>query len=1065
MSANLTNQLLILIGETLTTALLLLGLFRLKPRFGFSPLYIALGVFQPIQMLLASSLYVEIVPGLVISPGSVIMFTASLFAILLVYICEDAIEARKLIYGIVIANLTMTLFLLVFAAQLRSPGARNLINLPREVFVQGARVMFTGTIALFGDAILIIFVYEWVRRFIKKFLFLRVYLTMAIILTLDTLIFGIGSFYGQPNYGTIVFSGIVGKVSMAAFYAAVLTVYFRLVEPIDYLSSTARQPFRDIFFALTYREKYEIERERAERAVRESEQKLRGVIEQSVDGIAITDERGSIIIWNQSLEEITGLTAKEMIGKAIWDAQFQMIPEGQKTPEEHQRLEEDLLELMKTGKSTQMGSLVEREIRHSNRTTLFVQGETFPIKTNQGIILGNITRDITDQVRADEALQKSEARLASIIDFAMDAIITLDADQHIILFNPAAEKLFRCPADEAMGQPLDRFIPERFREAHHEHVRMFSQTDQTSRSMGTLGAFTCLRADGKEFPAEITISQSELAGRKIYTAILRDITTRVQAEKALNRRVDELGALYQTTLDIISFDDLTDLLNIIVMRAVDLLDGTGGGLYLSDPEKQQVRCVISYNALKDYTGTALAYGEGAAGTVAATGEPLIIDDYQTWEGRAETFEIDRPFSAVISVPMLWQGQVTGVIHVLHDSEKHKFTGEDLKLLTSFANQAAVAVENARLFEETQRRLERLSALRRIDQVITSNLDLRVTLNILLGQILQQLEVDAAAVLLYRSELQRLEFVAGQGFRTQALQSTNLHLGEGFAGQAALEQRVVQVLDLNQLQTGFLRSPEFRNEGFVAYIGVPLITKGNITGVLEIYHRQRLEPDREWLAFLETLAGQAAIAIDNINLFNDLQMSNLELIQAYDATIEGWARALELRDMETEGHSRRVVDMTLELARKLGVEEGQLVHIRQGALLHDIGKMGVPDSILQKTGPLTDEEWEIVHQHPIYAHKWLMPISYLQPALAIPYCHHEKWNGTGYPRGLKGEQIPLAARIFAVVDVWDALCSDRPYRPAWSREKVVTYLREQSGKQFDPQVLDEFLSLLRSEGKI
>jgi putative nucleotidyltransferase with HDIG domain len=339
------------------------------------------------------------------------------------------------------------------------------------------------------------------------------------------------------------------------------------------------------------------------------------------------------------------------------------------------------------------------------------------------------------------------------------------------------------------------------------------------------------------------------------------------------------------------------------------------------------------------------------------------------------------------------------------------------------------------------------------------------MNILLGHILHQLEVDAAAVLLYQPELQNLEFVAGQGFHTQALHFTNLRLGQGFAGRAALEQHIVHISDLNQMNAGFLRSPEFRNEGFLAYIGIPLIAKGSITGVLEIYHRQPLDPGREWMEYLHTLAGQAAIAIDNIRLFEDLQSTNMQLRQAYDATIQGWAQALELRDSETEGHSRRTVELTLELARKMGIEESQLAHVRWGALLHDIGKMGMPDAILQKIGPLTDEEWETIRQHTLHAYKLLAPISYLQSALDIPYYHHEKWDGTGYPRGLKGEQIPLPARIFAVVDVWDALTNDRLYRPAWTREKTLEYIKEQSGRHFDPDVVDVFLKMIASDGII
>lgn len=185
----------------------------------------------------------------------------------------------------------------------------------------------------------------------------------------------------------------------------------------------------------------------------------------------------------------------------------------------------------------------------------------------------------------------------------------------------------------------------------------------------------------------------------------------------------------------------------------------------------------------------------------------------------------------------------------------------------------------------------------------------------------------------------------------------------------------------------------------------------------------------------------------------------DVASAYETTLEGWSRALDLRDQETEGHAERVAEMAVRLARALGVPASALVHIRQGALLHDIGKMAIPDSILLKPGPLTDEEWEIMRRHPGYAYELLSPIPYLRPALEIPYCHHERWDGTGYPRGLRGEEIPLAARIFAVVDVWDALRSDRPYRPAWPEDRVREHLRAEAGRQFDPRVAEAFLGML------
>ena len=251
----------------------------------------------------------------------------------------------------------------------------------------------------------------------------------------------------------------------------------------------------------------------------------------------------------------------------------------------------------------------------------------------------------------------------------------------------------------------------------------------------------------------------------------------------------------------------------------------------------------------------------------------------------------------------------------------------------------------------------------------------------------------------------LEHAAARGFRTEALKHTRLRLGEGYAGQAALRRSPVRIPALSDAPDGLRRAPLLEAEGFAAYYGMPLIAKGRVKGVLEIFHRSPLEPDREWEEFLDNLAGQAALAIDAAELFMDLQRSNLDLTLAYDATIEGWSRALDLRDKETEGHTQRVTEMTESLARALGVEEETLIHVRRGALLHDIGKMGVPDATLLKPGPLTEEEWGFMRKHPTYAYEMLSPIAYLHPALDIPYCHHEKWDGTGYPRGRKGRKSP------------------------------------------------------------
>ncbi|MDP1547193.1 MAG: PAS domain S-box protein [Anaerolineales bacterium] len=220
-------------------------------------------------------------------------------------------------------------------------------------------------------------------------------------------------------------------------------------------------------------------------------------------------------------------------------------------------------------------------------------------------------------------------------------------------------------------------------------------------------------------------------------------------------------------------------------------------------------------------------------------------------------------------------------------------------------------------------------------------------------------------------------------------------------------------------------------------------------------------DRQSDEIIEIQASSRDIT-ERKNAEEALQLAHQSLQDAYERTIEGWVRALDLRDRETEGHTQRVTELTLKVAGKLGFTDEELAHIKRGALLHDMGKMAIPDDILQKPGPLSEAEWEKMRRHPIYAYEMLSPISYLHPALEIPFYHHERWDGSGYPRGLKGEEIPLAARLFAIVDVWDALCSDRPYRKKLPRREVVEYIREKSGTLFEPKLVDVFLSVIEIE---
>lgn len=362
----------------------------------------------------------------------------------------------------------------------------------------------------------------------------------------------------------------------------------------------------------------------------------------------------------------------------------------------------------------------------------------------------------------------------------------------------------------------------------------------------------------------------------------------------------------------------------------------------------------------------------------------------------------------------------------------------------------------------QRQSRWLSALRAIDEAIAAGVELPLILSMLLFHITVQLGVDAANVLKRESDGIGLKSIAGIGFRSASFADYGTQIGVGYAGKAALEGRMVYVSDLSVQDSGFPQNLNLLQDRFAAYYAIPLIVKGKVEGVLEVFHRSVLQLGIDDLNLLEIFAKQAAIAMDHANLSENLTRSNADVEQAHDATIRGWARALSLRDKETEEHTCRVTSLALSLARMMNIPREKLIHVQRGAILHDIGKLGIPDDILLKPDSLTDEEWEIMRRHPQYALQILAPINYLKPALDIPYYHHEKWDGSGYPHGLKATQIPIAARIFAVADVYDALTSDRPYRGAWTRAEAREYIRSNAGTHFDPDVVACFTRLVREE---
>jgi putative nucleotidyltransferase with HDIG domain len=382
------------------------------------------------------------------------------------------------------------------------------------------------------------------------------------------------------------------------------------------------------------------------------------------------------------------------------------------------------------------------------------------------------------------------------------------------------------------------------------------------------------------------------------------------------------------------------------------------------------------------------------------------------------------------------------------------------------------LESERQLRESYHRLERglrqMSILRNIDQAITTHADYSSMASAILGDVVSPGEVDAAVLFIPNlpavgrmrgtGPLGLLRMVGMAGLPESAVDSSLINWQTMMAIQVYQTLKPLFIHDICQENHPGAETLH-RVTGFKICAVLPLISRKQIKGVFEFFLRQSDEEDNDWQTFLQSLALQTAIGFDHVEMLENLKRSNRELALAYDETIKGWALALELREKEDCGHAERVSTLSVRLAAALSFSGETLDNIRRGAFLHDIGKMAVPDNVLYKTGPLNMQEWDVMRKHPTEGYRVLSGIEYLRPALDIVYNHHEKWDGSGYPRGIKGEEIPFSARIFAVVDVWDAITNDRPYRPAWPLDQARVYMQEQAGKYFDPRVVDVFLRIV------
>ncbi|WP_161883545.1 PAS domain S-box protein [Deinococcus alpinitundrae] len=750
-------------------------------------------------------------------------------------------------------------------------------------------------------------------------------------------------------------------------------------------------------------------REEAQAEQRASEERFSRVFEASPIAIVVSHLRsGQYLDVNPEFLLQSGYRREEVIGRTALDLGFWT------DPLEREDAERTLQE---------QGKFLNREVHFRLKSGVVADMvvSVVPVTIGAEVCVVTLARDITSEKQSQRVLAESEARhrqtateLQRTLDLSLDLINSIDAEGRFVTMSAACQQILGYTPEELIGRTYLDFV-------HPDDRAITTQEDASITAGQATTSFQNRYLHKNGSVVWLEWAAVSLSDDPLMYCVARDVTQRKAAEE------DQafLAAIVEASYNAIVGVDLTDTIRSWNGGAERLYgytaaEAVGQPITLIIPPERHAESVEAFNRV-------------------VRGE------------RIEAFESVRvakdgcrvPVILTVSAVLDAAGKVIGVARITYDITALQAAERQVRTLN----------------QHLEAQLRHVTGLRKIDQAIASSQDLSVTLGMILDNVAQQLGADAVTLLLLDPHSLSLKYAGTRGFGATVLQGTTVKLGAGLAGQVALNRHPLSVSDVKDPNVPAAWREVLNRERLMAYYGAPLVIKGEVLGVIEVLHREPFHQSAAWLETFEMLTAQAAIAVDNAQLFAELKHKNLELRLAYDETIEGWAQALDLRDKETEGHSRRVTGMAVALCRQLAIPLEQLVNVRRGALLHDIGKMGMPDAVLLKPGPLTDEEWAQMRRHPSYAVDLLSPIKFLRPALDIPHHHHEKWDGSGYPLGLSGEAIPLVARAFAVVDVYDALTSDRPYRKAWSRERALEHIQNSAGTHFDPVVVQSFVQML------
>lgn len=774
------------------------------------------------------------------------------------------------------------------------------------------------------------------------------------------------------------------------------------------------------------------------------------------DGVIITDINGLITQMNPVAENLTGWREAEALGTPLAEV-FKLLQSVTRTPVE------DTAQMVMIGNaesiSGQQFILVSRNgkeypIIHSG-DPIILAGEV------DGVVL--VFRDMSRENNLRELAIKQNERYQLLFDhlqqgFALFSLNVEDEntipDLRLIDANLAFERMIGSTVEALQGKPLSQVL---------------SFTDPYW--IRTIGEVAVTRNPANfEYFFEQTKNTYEIQTYSPTSGqvalLINDISSRKRTEEAIKisernfrTRSRELEILYTLSTSLRETQEEGDILPILLHQLNTIIPCDAAEVILCDPTGEMFTVIQASGFLCDSQGLSFSSNTGVTSEVAIRRESLILHDYTSHPKAFFADPAAREIGPALFVPMQDKDDLIGILFAARRKGKDSqdFSESELRLISAVSELAGTAIHRVRMSKKARVQLRRTQSLHAIDSTISGSFDLQQVLKTILSTTCTELRVEAAAIAILNHETMALEYQAVHGFTWNDLKLPRIQLPRSLAAEAVMNQKTIHVMGMADHENAnhFPFSPR---EKLRDYYAAPIIAKGKILGILEVFSGDSVHTDQDWYDYLETLAGQASLAIDNLTLFESIQATNHQLRITYDHTIEAWSRSIDLHCGEPEGSSIMLAELTIAIATRMEITGKELIDLRRAALLHDIGEANLPDSVLKKTKPLTATERKQIEQHPLVGYEIVNRIDFLRGAAELIRAHHERWDGSGYPDRLRSTDIPIGASILAVADVWMALLSNRPWRAQWTAEQIIDHFTQNKGVLFDPNICDLSITL-------